>query len=194
MSYVPTYKFICLNFIGFVVLYFSYVYGWVTQVLTHDVSYLSSAIFVLFIAGLISCGIKLFSSDKLLSNRDKLLDQYKNYNLDSLQLRINNKVLILDYLCNVLLTLGLIGTVVGLSISLGGITEDTVGDIDSIPILVSTLINGIGTALYTTLAGAIFSVWLRFNYLILVSNYNRIVAVYIELIQDKKADIIRRLV
>ena len=56
--------------------------------------------------------------------------------------------------------LGLIGTVVGFIIALGSINPAAAGDIDQIAGMVSGLIGGLGVAMYTTLVGAVGSLWL----------------------------------
>jgi len=62
-----------------------------------------------------------------------------------------------------LVFLGLIGTVIGFMISLSGIDPSTASDPSSAAKMVSTLLSGLGTALGTTLVGAVGSVWLSIN-------------------------------
>jgi hypothetical protein len=59
-----------------------------------------------------------------------------------------------------LVLLGLIGTVIGFVIALAGVDPATAGDIDQITGMVAGLISGLGTAMYTTLVGAVGSLWL----------------------------------
>lgn len=67
------------------------------------------------------------------------------------------------WVANSCLFLGLIGTVLGFIIAFSGIDPSAVGDIGAIKPMVTTLMLGMGTALYTTLVGAIGSLWLQLN-------------------------------
>lgn len=59
-----------------------------------------------------------------------------------------------------LVLLGLIGTVIGFVIALSGVSPESAGDIDQVSGMVANLISGLGTAMYTTLVGAVGSLWL----------------------------------
>jgi biopolymer transport protein ExbB/TolQ len=78
-----------------------------------------------------------------------------------------------------LVLLGLIGTVVGFVIALSGVDPSNAADPASIGPMVSTLIAGMSTALYTTLVGAVLNIWLMLNYRVLeggaVHLYTRLV-------------------
>ena len=65
--------------------------------------------------------------------------------------------------------LGLIGTVLGFIIALSGVDPETASDVNAIAPMVSKLIQGMSTALYTTLVGSIFNVWLMANFQMLSS-------------------------
>jgi hypothetical protein len=67
------------------------------------------------------------------------------------------------WVSNSCLFLGLIGTVLGFIIAFSGIDPSAVGDIEAIKPMVTILMLGMGTALYTTLVGAIGSLWLQLN-------------------------------
>ena len=67
-------------------------------------------------------------------------------------------------IANSLVILGLIGTVIGFIIALSGVDANAVADVGAIGPMVSTLIKGMAVALYTTLVGAVFHVWLLVNY------------------------------
>ena len=70
-------------------------------------------------------------------------------------------------IANNLITLGLIGTVIGFIIALSGVEAERVADVASVAPMVSTLIQGMSVALYTTLVGAVFHVWLLMCFQIL---------------------------
>lgn len=64
---------------------------------------------------------------------------------------------------NQLAEAGLIGTVIGFFISLGGVDPQTAGDVNAITPMVATLISGMSVALTTTLVGAITGLWIVLN-------------------------------
>lgn len=63
-----------------------------------------------------------------------------------------------------LVTFGLVGTVVGFIMALGQIDPSKVSDLEYLKTMVGFLLDGMGTALYTTLVGALGAVWLSFNH------------------------------
>jgi biopolymer transport protein ExbB/TolQ len=68
---------------------------------------------------------------------------------------------------NSLVFLGLLGTVIGFIMALSGVDAQTAGDVDAIGPMVTTLIDGMSVALYTTLVGAVLNIWLMINYRLL---------------------------
>ena len=60
-----------------------------------------------------------------------------------------------------LVAFGLLGTVIGFRIALSGVSPEAAGDAGAIQPMVASLIAGMGTALSTTIAGLIGSLWLR---------------------------------
>lgn len=59
-----------------------------------------------------------------------------------------------------LVLLGLIGTVLGFVLALGGIDASSAGDLNAVGRMIGALVQGMGTALWTTLAGAIGFLWI----------------------------------
>ena len=87
----------------------------------------------------------------------------------ALRLKLGARIGSIRHFANSLVFLGLIGTVIGFIIALSGVDPDAAADVESIGPMVSTLINGMSVALYTTLVGAILNVWLMVNYRLLES-------------------------
>jgi len=65
------------------------------------------------------------------------------------------------WIARTLVRLGLIGTVLGFVVALSGVA--LVSDAAAVSGMVSKLILGMSIALYTTLVGAVCSLWLAFN-------------------------------
>ena len=63
--------------------------------------------------------------------------------------------------------LGLIGTDIGFIIALSGVDGRVSSNPEEVSKMVSTLIQGMSVALYTTLVGSICSVWLNICYQIM---------------------------
>jgi biopolymer transport protein ExbB/TolQ len=76
---------------------------------------------------------------------------------------------VVKYIANMLVLLGLIGTVLGFIIALSGVSAESAGDVDAIQPMVGALLSGMATALYTTLTGAVLSMWLGLCYRVLAT-------------------------
>jgi len=79
-------------------------------------------------------------------------------------LHVFHRIASVRNIANLLVLLGLIGTVLGFIIALSGVDPKAVGDVSAIGPMVAQLVAGMATALYTTLAGAVLNVWLMLNY------------------------------
>jgi len=69
----------------------------------------------------------------------------------------------IDYSRTFLVFLGLIGTVVGFMIALSGVPMEAASTPEAANATVKALLSGLGTALGTTLVGAVSSLWLGIN-------------------------------
>ncbi len=71
------------------------------------------------------------------------------------------------FITDVLLKLGLLGTIVGFILMLGSVADTTSLDVNTMQKVLKQMSVGMGTALYTTLAGLVASVSLGLHYLLL---------------------------
>ena len=69
-----------------------------------------------------------------------------------------------EWAAAVMFVLGLIGTVMGLAISLSGVNAQTMSSIDGVKEIGTLLIVGIRTELAATIIGAMFGIWAEVNY------------------------------
>lgn len=60
--------------------------------------------------------------------------------------------------------LGLIGTVIGFIMALGGLDVGTLATVAGVKTMIPSLMGGMKVALYTTLSGAFFGIWTEVNY------------------------------
>jgi biopolymer transport protein ExbB/TolQ len=192
--YLLVLRFAVLNVVALALLGAAWLQGWVGLVLDGDTTRLVSLIAVVFLAGLLECGRKLWQTSVELdqvagasrapaasASGGRSPDGYARAIAGSLwKLRLSARIAPIRHIANSLVFLGLIGTVIGFIIALSGIDPDAAADVASIGPMVSTLISGMSVALYTTLVGAILNVWLMVNYRLLESGTVRLLAALVE--------------
>ena len=88
---------------------------------------------------------------------------------EATKIRLFSRIAHVRDIANLLVVLGLFGTVSGFVIALSGVTPEAAGDVASIRPMVSMLISGMGVALHTTIAGLALNVWLMVNYRLLAT-------------------------
>lgn len=183
-DYLLFYRFLGVNLIGCMLLYLSYLNSWVTLVVEADVSNIVWIIFGTFIIGAVLCGVKVFSISRETNKvRKGDVGKYDDYiqNLrhnehlaEALKLKVIGRVLFIRLLASILVSLGLIGTIVGFIMVLGALPD--VSYANEAAQMVSVLGKGMGVALYTTLVGSIFNIWARFNFQILATGATNLVS------------------
>lgn len=175
--------------------------GWVDAVVATDPTGLCFMIVGVFALGWISCGLKIMRVSREL-NHAKRFDPFvtnssqalayvaavcsrsaesRAISAQSLRSKYMSRLAIVRQIANSLVFLGLIGTVIGFIIALSGVEPNTVSDVKYVGPMVSTLIQGMSVALYTTLIGAIFNLWLLVNYRILATGTVNLVNAVVEL-------------
>ncbi len=100
---------------------------------------------------------------------------------ETFRARLAGRIGIVRYLANSLVVLGLIGTVIGFIIALSGVDPDIATNPSAISPMVANLIEGMSVALYTTLVGAVLSVWLGLCYHMLASSVRELSAAVIDM-------------
>jgi biopolymer transport protein ExbB/TolQ len=98
----------------------------------------------------------------------------------ALELRLFSRIAFIRHLANVLVLLGLVGTVVGFIVALANVNAQTAGDVNAIGGIVGSLIEGMGIALYTTLVGSVLNLWLAANYQLLATGTANLAAALID--------------
>lgn len=183
--YLLVFRFALVNIIGFSLLGAAYAQGLVSKVLLGDQTYLVVVIFGVFLAGFVICAGKIWETSRQLnevksfdplvpSRAATYLAQLRGCDGDTrgilavaLRLKMSHRVAIVRQIASSLVILGLIGTVIGFIIALSGVRPDQAADVKAIAPMISALIAGMSTALYTTLVGAVLNIWLTVNYNIL---------------------------
>lgn len=202
-SFMLLLRFFLLNIVALGLLVAAWVSGLIDRVVDADSTRLVLVIAVVFAIGLaLACWHVYRTSQEI--NRAKRFDpsvpsfaaaylaitrgkdsQSRQILASSLRLKLSQGITLVRHIGNSLVFLGLIGTVIGFIIALGGVDPDTVGDVDKISSMVAMLIQGMSTALMTTLAGAVFNIWLMANYQLLASGTVRLITAIVELGEDR---------
>ena len=199
------YSLILINSFFILLLYTAYLMGWANRVFESDSSYIIYVIAVIFLvlwvfSLFIGSWVNKQLNDLILNEGSQIYDEYssllkkrfelpKNQNFDhsilasTLQVKLNLKIKIISYVANLLILLGLIGTVIGFIIAVGGLGDSLVGgqNLARVQTVLGQIVNGMGVALFTTLMGSIFGgIWLQLHYEILSSAIDRLVVLVIE--------------
>ena len=178
-------RYTLLNVLAFSLLAVAYKQGYVERVVEADQTYLSVVIFIVFLVGLGLCTHRIWQTNSEIDalnskegiNSPKVSHLVTAISSDkaesranlsgSMRMRVAHRISVVRHLANTLVLLGLIGTVLGFIIALSGVDPEKTSDVNAIAPMVSTLIQGMSTALYTTLIGWILNVWLMANYQLL---------------------------
>ncbi|WP_246116744.1 MotA/TolQ/ExbB proton channel family protein [Denitrobaculum tricleocarpae] len=197
-SHLLILRFALVNIIAVGLLGAAYQQGLVDRVLTADKTYISVAIFVVFLAGLVVCARRVWETShdlEQVQTFDPLRQSHATTYLaslrgragdsrallaSSLRMKLTHRIAVVRNVANALVLLGLIGTVVGFIIALSGVDPEQASDVSAITPMVSTLIEGMSTALYTTLVGAILNVWLMVNYQLLAAGTVKLITALVE--------------
>lgn len=177
------FRFLLLNILALALLGAAVWEGYVDKVVSADETRLSVAIFIVFVVGLlisfwrawqINCEIDELSP----SNDTKAV--LPTASLGSMRLNLTQRIASVRHIANTLVLLGLIGTVLGFIIALSGVDPDSASDVNSIAPMVSVLIQGMSTALYTTLIGSVLNVWLTANYQMLAGGTVQLMSLWLD--------------
>jgi hypothetical protein len=198
-SYLLALRFGMVNLIAFALLGAAWFQGWLTNLVIADTTHLVAAITGVFVVGLTMCARAALqlsgelnqvrarhprSSSRVAGHLASIAGrdgQSRAILASTLKLKLASRIATVRHIANSLVILGLIGTVIGFIIALGGVNPEAAADVSSIGPMVSTLIDGMSVALYTTLVGSVLSVWLMLNYRLVESGTVRLLTAIVEL-------------
>ena len=202
-KYLLILRYSLINLVGLVFLFVLITQGYITKAIKADITNMVIVILTLFAVGFILAAYRTFwlsrelnySFFKILPNHSlakeflqnsKKLDASSRNNLAaSLRIKLSSKIGYIKFMANTLVILGLIGTVIGFIIALSGVDGSVSSNPEEVSKMVSTLIQGMSVALYTTLVGSICSVWLNICYQIMSTGANNLLSKIIELGEKK---------
>ena len=195
--YLLIFRFALLNAACFGVLGAAWLQGWLDAMLESSARLMCLGVFGVFLVGLVVCTFKIVRTSLELnqvragspapgSRAAGHFDRFPGGDADDrrlavelLRFRMTNSVSIVGHIANALVFLGLVGTVIGFIVALSSVEPEAIGSVRQVAPMVSSLIEGMGIALYTTLVGAVLHVWLIVNHRMLATGtlhlYNAIV-------------------
>ncbi len=187
------YKWLVINSFAALLVYVAWLRDWISLVVESDASYLSVVIGLVFLVFWLTSSFHILAINRevgLLAGEantgaaadyfDRLRRKGANFGgekidqallASTLRARLFLPIQIVAYVANVLLLLGLIGTVVGFVIAVSGLGDSIAGgtNIERVQGVLGQIVNGMGVALFTTLLGAILGgLWLQIHYQMLV--------------------------
>ena len=192
-------RFCLVNIVATALVSAAYFQGWLDGVLGAHLVELSAIIALVFLYGLVLCGARIWrhgielndvAADtpgpdtrigRYLSHANSSSADSRSIQASALRLKLSDRVIGVRHVANALIFLGLIGTVIGFIIALSGVDPKTASEVENVQSMVSTLINGMSVAMYTTLVGAVLYVWLIINHRILVNGTVDLIDATIEL-------------
>jgi hypothetical protein len=183
--YLLLLRFAVINLIATALLCAAWIKGWVDLILAGDSTHQVVLIAGVFAYGLVRCGGKVLLTSieinqisnpqsagssrvrKYLEGINRSDAQSRAISASALKMTLMSRISSIRHIGNSLVFLGLLGTVIGFIMALSGVDAQTAGDVDAIGPMVTTLIDGMSVALYTTLVGAVLNIWLMINYRLL---------------------------
>jgi len=178
-------RYALLNILAFAALGVAYLEGYVQQVVDADQTYLSVVIFAAFFVGLMTSTWRAWQiSQDIDTVKEALRKDSTSQMGDSETVPSSHILSNAPQGAQRMVLLGLIGTVLGFIIALSGVDPTGASDVTAIAPMVSTLIQGMSTALYTTLIGSIFNVWLMANYQLLSGGTVELMSAWLQWIES----------
>ena len=202
-KYLLILRYSLINLVGLVFLFVLITQGYVSKAIKADITNMVIVILTLFSVGFILAAYRTFWLSRelnysylkilppnsiardFLQNSKKLDASSRNNLAASLRIKLSSKINYIKFMANTLVILGLIGTVIGFIIALSGVDGSVSRNPEEVSKMVSTLIQGMSVALYTTLVGSICSVWLNICYQIMSTGANNLLSKIIELGEKK---------
>jgi MotA/TolQ/ExbB proton channel family len=197
--YLLVLRFAVLNLVALALLGAAWLKGWVALIVAGDSTHQVVLIAAVFAYGLVRCAGKICTTSAELNQVKELplggssqvqryLSSIQGHDAQSraisgsaLKMRLLSRIGSIRHIANSLVFLGLLGTVIGFIMALSGVDAEAAGDVESIAPMVTTLIDGMSVALYTTLVGAVLNIWLMVNYRLLEGGTVALLAAIVEL-------------
>ena len=191
-------RFALINATGVALVIAAYFQGWLAGLFDESVWIAALVITAVFAYGLVICGLKIWQTTAALddvragtfgpgSRASGYLEtadfgdaENRMVQINLLRMRLAHKTSVVKQIANILVFLGLIGTVIGFIIALSGIDAKSATDTSNIAGMIGRLIAGMSVALYTTLLGAVLNLWLTINHRLLATGTVNLLGAIVE--------------
>ncbi len=191
-------RFAVVNAVAVALVAAAYFQGWLDGLLSENVWPPAAVIAAVFLYGLVLSGLKIQQTMAALDDvrcgifgAGSRARQYlemadfedpdnRIVQINLLRMRLVHKISVVKQIANILVFLGLIGTVIGFIIALSGIDAKAASDTGNVAGMIGKLIAGMSVALYTTLLGAILNLWLTINYRLLTTGTVNLLGAIVE--------------
>jgi len=187
-NYLVFHKFLMVNIFVMFFLLFFYNKGYLDDIFIKDSSRISLIITILcfiFIVYQIYFSFFISSLDSKLKQKNleyffSLLkvENNKNFSSDIFYNLIFLKLKVTKDIANMATVLGLMGTVIGFIYVLIYLDTNALKSIETLPVALEHISKGLGIALYTTLVGTFFNVWMTFNFIYLNKEVEKLILKY----------------
>lgn len=157
LSNLLVYRMIIVNCSAVALLAWATVQGYVETVVFGDTSRITYAIIALFLIGMWSIVIRSWKVSKAFNAVKR--GEYNNIS----PVKFIAKGDHIDDISMWLVTLGLIGTVVGFIMAIGALDTGALSTAQGVQQSISQMMGGMKVAIYTTLVGSVLGLWLDVN-------------------------------
>lgn len=157
------YRLLVVNFCGACLVAWATVQGYTMEIIREDTSYISLVIIGLFLAGLYTVSTRAYKVSKNLN----ALKAGQSIDVNSVKFLAKGEHV--NDISNWLVTLGLLGTVIGFIMALASMDQGQMATAAGVQASIGQLVGGMKVAIYTTLVGAFFGLWLDVNRRILAT-------------------------
>ena len=143
--------------------YFASLFGVFREIYEKDITRLSFVIFAGFVFMSVWCGIKTYRLSRLMSNKPGDREELDENDQRRIEL-ISNLEEVGWFAAGTFTSIGMIGTVIGMIWALQGFIHVNIAEVTTVQKLISNMVFGVSTALYTTLVGLVCSTLLKLQY------------------------------
>lgn len=165
---VVIYQWLAFHGVGLALLFVAWLYGLVGTVIAADPTFITLGIMCLFGVAVLVTAYSAFQLNRernsyqdVASELRRELISNKKDPISAYQVSLENRYSFYEWVQTILLTLGLIGTVVGIIMAFQSVDPSAIGDSGLAAGVISRMLEGMSVAFYTTLVGGIGYVWIK---------------------------------
>lgn len=151
--------------------------GLLQQAWTADTTWITSVILVFTFLSWVGIAWRTCQCSTYLNRGE--YDIWLSRHGEAAKTKLASRVRPYQWMCSVLVLLGLLGTGYGMWTALSGIAHANIQDAHAVGVVIKSLVSGFSIAVWTTMTGIICSLLLAFNIQVLKGGYERLYVKYI---------------